>query len=147
MTTSNGNISILLALCEGDPWVTCGFPSQRPVTWSFDVFFDLCLYLTVEQTIKRAVIWDTIMLIMTSLWCWPNISCIWYQPVWDQMMSMNGRSIDMILVAVDHIEALAKWLMFCRQLFRIQFLESRSFYLIQILMLCIHKDPVHNWLR
>ena len=35
--------SVLPALCEGNPPVTCGFPSQRPVTQSFDVFFDLCL--------------------------------------------------------------------------------------------------------
>ena len=31
--------SALLALCEGNPSVTGGFPSQRPVTRSFDVFF------------------------------------------------------------------------------------------------------------
>ena len=30
--------SALLALCEGNPKVTGGFPSQRPVTWSFDVY-------------------------------------------------------------------------------------------------------------
>ena len=35
--------SMLLALCEGNPPVTGGFPIQRPVTWSFDVFFHLCL--------------------------------------------------------------------------------------------------------
>ena len=33
--------SALLALCEGNPPVTGGFPPQRPVTRSFDVFFDL----------------------------------------------------------------------------------------------------------
>ena len=33
--------SALLALCEGNPPVTGGFSSQRPVTWSFDVLFDL----------------------------------------------------------------------------------------------------------
>ena len=38
-----GTFSALLALCEGNPPVTGGFPSQRPVTWSFDVFFDLRL--------------------------------------------------------------------------------------------------------
>ena len=38
-----GTFSMLLALCEGNPPVTGGFPSQRPVSWSFDVFFDLCL--------------------------------------------------------------------------------------------------------
>ena len=35
MTSSSGNISALLALCE--------FPWQRPVTRSFDVIFYLCL--------------------------------------------------------------------------------------------------------
>ena len=35
--------STLLALCEGNPPVTGGFASQRPVIWNFDVFFDLCL--------------------------------------------------------------------------------------------------------
>ena len=35
--------SALLALCEGNPPVTDGFPSQRPVTRSFDVLVDVCL--------------------------------------------------------------------------------------------------------
>ena len=35
--------SEILALCEGNPPVTSGFPSQRPVMQSFDVFFDLRL--------------------------------------------------------------------------------------------------------
>ena len=34
--------SALLALCDGNPPVTGGFPSQRPVTRSFDIFF-LCV--------------------------------------------------------------------------------------------------------
>ena len=33
--------SALLALCAGNPPVTGEFPAQRPVTRSFDVFFDL----------------------------------------------------------------------------------------------------------
>ena len=43
MTLSNGNISMLLALREGIPPITGGFNTQRPVTRSFDVFFDLRL--------------------------------------------------------------------------------------------------------
>ena len=35
--------STLLALCRGNSPVTGEFPSQRPVTRSFDVFFDLRL--------------------------------------------------------------------------------------------------------
>ena len=33
--------SALLAICAGNSPVTGEFPSQRPVTRSFDVFFDL----------------------------------------------------------------------------------------------------------
>ena len=35
--------SLLLVLCEGNPLVTSGFPSERPVMQSFEVCFDLCL--------------------------------------------------------------------------------------------------------
>ena len=35
--------SALLAICVGNSPVTGEFLTQRPVTWSFDVFFDLCL--------------------------------------------------------------------------------------------------------
>ena len=36
-------MSALLALCEGDSPVTGEFPSQKPVTHSFDIFFQLRL--------------------------------------------------------------------------------------------------------
>ena len=35
--------SALLAICAGNSPVAGEFPTQRPVTWSFDVFFDLRL--------------------------------------------------------------------------------------------------------
>ena len=35
--------STLLALCAGNSPVTGEFPTQRPMTWNFDVFFDLHL--------------------------------------------------------------------------------------------------------
>ena len=41
MTSSNGNISVLLAICAGNSPVDGEFPAQRPVTRSFDVFFGL----------------------------------------------------------------------------------------------------------
>ena len=43
VTSSNENIFRITGLCEGNPSVTGGFPSQRPVTQSSDVFFDLRL--------------------------------------------------------------------------------------------------------
>ena len=45
---------MLLALCEGNSLVTSEFPSQRPVMWSFDVFFDLRLN---KQLSKRSRCW------------------------------------------------------------------------------------------
>ena len=45
--------SALLALCEGNPPVTGGFPSQRPVTRSFDVFFDLRLNKRLSKHSRR----------------------------------------------------------------------------------------------
>ena len=43
MTSSNGNIFALLAICVGNSPVPGEFPAQRPVTRSFDIFFDLRL--------------------------------------------------------------------------------------------------------
>ena len=54
MTSSSENIFGLLALCVGSSPVTGEIPSQRPVTRSFDVSFDL-----------RPNIW-----LKKQLWCW-----------------------------------------------------------------------------
>ena len=54
--------SALLAFCAGNSPVTGEFPAQRPVAWSFDVFFDL--HLTVEQRMETLVIWDATELII-----------------------------------------------------------------------------------
>ena len=41
--------SALLAICAGNSPVTGGFPSQRPVTQSLDVFFDLRLLTQLSK--------------------------------------------------------------------------------------------------
>ena len=46
-------ISALLALCAGNSPVTGEFPSQRPVTRSFDVFFDLRLNKRLSKQSRR----------------------------------------------------------------------------------------------
>ena len=43
MTSSNGNIFRVTGHCAGNSPVPGEFPRQRPVTRSFDVFFDLRL--------------------------------------------------------------------------------------------------------
>ena len=45
--------SPLLALCEGNPPVTGGFPSQRPVTRNFDGFFYLRLNKRLSKQLKH----------------------------------------------------------------------------------------------
>ena len=45
--------SALLAICAGNSPVTGEFPSQRPVTWSFDVFFDLRLNKREDGDLRR----------------------------------------------------------------------------------------------
>ena len=45
--------SMLLALCAGNSPVTGEFPLQRPVTRSFDVFFDLCLNQWLSKQLRR----------------------------------------------------------------------------------------------
>ena len=44
MTSSNGNISALLAICAGNSPVPGEFPAQRPVTRSFDVYL-ICVWI------------------------------------------------------------------------------------------------------
>ena len=45
--------STLLALCAGNLMVTGEFPSQRPVTRNFDVFFDLSLNKRFSKQVRR----------------------------------------------------------------------------------------------
>ena len=68
MTSSNGNIFRVTGPLCGEFTGPGEFPEQRPVTRSFDVFFDLCLNKRLsKQTIVRLVIWDAIVVIMTSM--------------------------------------------------------------------------------
>ena len=46
-------ISALLALCAGNSPFTGESPSRRPVTWSFDVFFDLRLNKRLTKQSRR----------------------------------------------------------------------------------------------
>ena len=64
MMSSNGNISVLQALCMGNSPVTGEFLSQRPATRSFDVFFELCLNKRLSK--------------QSWCWCFETSSC----PLW-----------------------------------------------------------------
>ena len=53
MTSSNGNFFYVTGPLYGDSPVTGEFPSQRSVTQSFDVFFDLCLNKRLRKQSRR----------------------------------------------------------------------------------------------
>ena len=59
MTSSNGNIYALLAICAGNSPVPGEFTAQRPMTRSFDVFFDLRLNKRLSK----------------QWWCWCPLWC------------------------------------------------------------------------
>ena len=61
--------SALLALCAENSPVTGEFPAQRPVMWSFDVFFDLHLNKRLSKQLRGW--WFEIPL--CSLWCHCNV--------------------------------------------------------------------------
>ena len=63
--------SMLLALCAGNALITGEFPSQWPVTRSFDVFFDLCLN---KQLSKR---WICQWFEMQSCSLWHHCNRSW----------------------------------------------------------------------
>ena len=59
--------SLLLALCEGNPSVTGGFPLTKASDAELWCFFWLAPEQTAMQTGETPVIWDAIGFIMTSL--------------------------------------------------------------------------------
>ena len=56
-----------MTICAGNSPLTGEFPAQRPVTRSFDIFFDLRLNKRLSKQPWRLVILDAIVPIMTSL--------------------------------------------------------------------------------
>ena len=65
-------LSALLALCAGNSPVTSEFPSQRPMTRSFELFFDLRLNRRLNNREAgdlrcRHAHYDVIVMIMSTL--------------------------------------------------------------------------------
>ena len=77
MTSSNSNIFQITGPLWGYPWWLVDSPHKGPVTWSFDVFFDLCL--------------NVIVLIMTSLYCNKITHLLWYDISWSTHFSHPNR--------------------------------------------------------
>ena len=91
MTSSNGTFSTSLALCVVNSPVTGEFPSQKPVTRSFDVFFHLSLNKRLSKQLKRR--WFETP--SRSLWRHWNA---WFKPMlikwppWDVVLMLKVQS-------------------------------------------------------
>ena len=68
--------SALLAICAGKSPVPGEFPTQRPVTRGFDVFFDLRLNIRVS---KQSGGW-WLETLSCSLWRQSNVVDAWFPP-------------------------------------------------------------------
>ena len=79
------HFSSFLALCEGNSPVTGEFPSQRPVTRSFDVFFDLRLN---KRLSKQQWGWW----FETPSWSlWRHCNAVWSEPEHSRSMCHGTR--------------------------------------------------------
>ena len=61
--------SALLALCAGNSPVPAEFPTQRPVRWTSDVFFDLCL----NKRLSKQSWGQWFEMLLLSLWRHRNV--------------------------------------------------------------------------
>ena len=88
--------SVLLAICAGNSPVTGEFPAQRPVTRSFDIFFDLRLN---KRLSKKS--WG---------WWLETLSC----PLWRHC---NGdRALEPGLLRNCHVKIHVSWQRFQREI-------------------------------
>ena len=86
--------SVLLALCAGNSPVTGEFPSQRPVTGSFDVFIDWVNdYKAGDLGRHRVPYYVIVMFLKTvtwpcTLWGWASLFwCWWFRVVSECILS------------------------------------------------------------
>ena len=107
--------SALLALCEGNSPVTGEFPSQRPVTRSFEVFFDMRLNKRLSKKSKRR--WFETP--SRSLWCHCNVRyTIHCSPLCEILVYSKPcyrQPINMWIKNYHHIIYSAICLFFCKR--------------------------------
>ena len=92
--------SALLALCAGNSPVTGAFPSQRPVTRSFDVLFHLCLTNGWLNN-RRCVHYDVTVMYWINQNCLRLIaretysqSCVAFQPSLFLLMTWSRHGVE-----------------------------------------------------
>ena len=116
--------SALLAICAGNSPAPGEFPTQRPVTRSFDVFFDLCLN---KRENKQA-------------WGW------WFEtpwrPLWRHRIALFSFNLNGMLPEIFSLMHLMHqrrgWIFFCQQIIGKQKLPAS-----RITLLCQTPDMLN----
>ena len=85
--------SALMTFCKGNTSVTGGFPSQRPVTRSFDVFFDLRRNKRLRKQWRRR--WFETLL--RSLWRHCNVKLVWFLIVGRKMPKPRDCALEFFI--------------------------------------------------
>ena len=101
--------SALLAICEENPPITGGFPSQRPVTRSSHAFFDLRLNKGLIKQARWRWFWTPSRL----LWCHYNGMDSWIPMM--RASNVGSVSIHDIIIEIKHID-LISYLIACHRL-------------------------------
>ena len=102
--------STLLALCEGNPLVNGGFPSQRPMPRSFNVFFDLRL----KKWLNRQSRCRWFEKPSRSLWYHCNADSTWLIiHVNETNVIMMQLVFDLVRNAIQNISIWLSWRSLC----------------------------------
>ena len=110
------SFSVLLALCVGNPPVTSGFPSQRPVTRRFDVFFDVRL----NERLRKQSRCRWFEMSWRSLWHpWLPLydgccACLWLIFPYLPMFQFVLVNLDHSLLSIAFLHIVVKYVMLSR---------------------------------
>ena len=123
-------LSAILALCAGNSPVTGEFPSQRPVSRSFDAIFGLRLNKWLSKQSRRRWL-DTPS---RSLWCHFYYIGPWdkWQTVWNMLFKLIYR-IDCESISTENAQTSSAWW------------RHDTEILSALVTICEHNEPVTGW--
>ena len=100
MTSIKETFSSLLAFCDGNPPVTGGFPSQRPVTRSFDFFYLRLNKRLSKQSRRRwfetpSPLWSHCNVAATRIYLAYQVSMVtaWPLMAWPQFVARSETPV------------------------------------------------------
>ena len=101
-------VSALLAICAGNSPVPGEFPAQRPVTWSFDVFFDLHL----NKRLRKQLWGWWFEMLSCPLWrhCNGHHTALLYHTAFGEVYSLIHAQTSMVFKLIEASGYMYRWL-------------------------------------